>query len=459
VRVVAGDHGEHRIVGQPFAKGGCGRLYRTTDPAFVYKEYVRADKAPDLRQLERLVTIGRELLLTQGRTVGRFKESSINWPIDLVRETGGGAAGVVLPSIPASCFDDGDVRGLEAMILARANPPKAQVRIALLLRMAEILDYLNQRDLVHGDISGKNLVWSLDPEPFVYLIDCDGLLPREPPPVVGVATPGWTDPRLVERRIAAHDHLSDWYALALALYRGLMLTPGNLQRNAHGEWPRPAKVEEVPDLTLRSMLAAALEHPLKAEMRPAPGAWVSALAAAYIEGATWNTAALAELDAVSNRIAHAHRERSVSATHFVSLPPVDRPSPRPPPPPPTPLGPTNSPPPYRPPPQWQAPPYRPPAPDRFAAPSAQFSPSTPRPPVGDPEVRGLAGTWMNNRRRYHRFACACVLLLTFLSIPIFLFTIRGLQPIETTSPEVFRRGRKACILYICGACLWTLMLF
>jgi hypothetical protein len=322
-RVATGDHGDYVVTGDAFAEGGIGRLFRTDSPDRVYKQYVREDRAPDLVDLERLVSIGRNVLITAGRRIGECKESSINWPVDVIRSESGTVTGVILPSIPTSCFDHGVIRGLEAMLLARAHPPRAQARIALLVRMAEILAFLDQVDLVHGDISGKNLVWSLDPAALMYLIDCDGLMPRQPPPRAGVATAGWVDPRLVEKRIPAHDHYSDRYSLALAIYRGLLLTPGNLQANQHGEWPRPSQLDKVPDETLRSMLSDALGNPLDETRRPAPAAWVNALTAAYLTDGAWNMAALGKLDATADRIANAHLDRLLSrASSFQPLPPV-----------------------------------------------------------------------------------------------------------------------------------------
>ena len=128
-----------------------------------------------------------------------------------------------------SLFNEfGKPRGLEFLVMARAHPPSAKGRVALLLRMAEILAFVNARGLVHGDVTGKNLAWTVSPSPVMYLIDCDGMVPQHPPPTVGVQSMGWTDPRVLDRLVPAHDQYSDWYALSLAMYRGLLLTPGKL---------------------------------------------------------------------------------------------------------------------------------------------------------------------------------------------------------------------------------------
>ena len=74
----------------------------------------------------------------------------------------------------------------------------------------------NEWLLVSLTCSGKNLVWTLTPAPVMYLIDCDGMVPQRPAPRTGVQASGWTDPRVVDRLVPAHDHYSEWYALGLA---------------------------------------------------------------------------------------------------------------------------------------------------------------------------------------------------------------------------------------------------
>lgn len=448
-----GMFGSYWVAGEPFASGGVGRLYACDDPSLVFKGYLDVAKAPTANHLNRLVTIGRNVLLTEQRQPGTTREASINWPLDLIPGPAGRPIGVILPRIPAPCITpDGTVRGLEAAILARANPPGAQGRVALLIRMAEILAYLDVVELVHGDISGKNLTWSLDSAPLMYLIDCDSLIPRDPAPTLGVTTPGWTDPRLVERHITAHDHHSDHYNLALAIYRGLLLTPGNLPKTPTG-WTRPTRVDDVPDLQLRAMLHAALDHPLDATRRPEPRRWAAALAAAYLIGDTWNGAALRDLDTVAESIAREHRVRSDSMTRtrrrstpFRPLPPVTPPrshAPRPPASvraPVQPLVPTVAPPAAPRPSPWQA--FRPP-------------PRVPRRPRAV-RVGRLARLWTNRPWRYHRRAVLVLLLLPWASVPMSLLTWWGLRSYRTTNPLMYARGRWVCSVYLALALCYLL---
>ncbi|CAJ63785.1 MULTISPECIES: hypothetical protein [Frankia] len=147
-------------------------------------------------------------------------------------------------------------------------------------------------------MNGKNLAWAVQPQPIMYLIDCDGMVPQQPAPKAGVQAMGWTDPRVVERRIPAHDHYSDWYALALAMYRGLLLTPGKLDRAADGSWPPPQKIPNGFPARLADLVRRGLE-PTAADRRPPPDAWVRALREIYLPNNRFDDAAIAALDAMS----------------------------------------------------------------------------------------------------------------------------------------------------------------
>ncbi|MCA1673639.1 MAG: hypothetical protein LC799_16045, partial [Actinobacteria bacterium] len=266
-------------------KGGIGSIHRTSDPLFVYKRYFSPQKAPRREHLDRLIETGRDVLINQGKRPGDTPESSVNWPVDMTVGANGVINGVVLPAIPPTLFSAElhTVRTLDFLVMARAKPPSAKGRVVLLLRMAEILAFINARGLVHGDINGKNLAWTLHPHPIMCLIDCDGMLPQSPPPTTGVGATGWMDPRVAERIIPAHDHYSDWYCLALAMYRGLLLTPGNLNKTAEDHWPRPSKISPKLHPELAHLIRQGLADPLTSPpQRPTPQEWVDALLRAYL---------------------------------------------------------------------------------------------------------------------------------------------------------------------------------
>lgn len=297
---IDGEHGSYTVVPAVLSKGGVGSIHRTGDPRWVFKRYLRPDKAPDLRDLRPLVEIGREVLVKQEAEPGQTPESSVNWPVDMALGRDGSVTGVVLPAIPAALFNEfGKPRGLEFLVMARAHPPAAKGRVALLLRMAEILAFVNARGLVHGDVNGKNLAWTVSPSPVMYLIDCDGMVPQYPPPTVGVQSMGWTDPRVLDGVVPAHDHYSDWYALALAMYRGLLLTPGKLDTKTDGKWRAPSQIPDTVSPRIAYLLHRGLDDPLDAQRRPSPGEWANALVEEYLPAGRFRDSSLAVLDKIS----------------------------------------------------------------------------------------------------------------------------------------------------------------
>jgi hypothetical protein len=403
---VQAEHGTYLVADEELNKGGVGSIHLTDDPRWVFKRYLRPDKAPDREHLGQLVGIGREVLMKPGAVPGQSPESSVNWPVDMALDRRGSVAGVVLPAIPATLFNEyGKPRGLEFLVMARAHPPAAMGRVALLVRMAEILTFVNARGLVHGDVNGKNLVWAVSPNPVMYLIDCDGMVPQDPPPTVGVQAMGWIDPRVLDRIAPAHDHYSDWYALALAMYRGLLLTPGKLDsKTADGKWPEPSKIPGSLNPQIADLLRRALNKPLVAQGRPRPDEWVKALLDVYLPNGRFDGLTLAALDKISKPPA------SPMPPTFTAFPDTDwttthpqqrRPPPgvarsRVPVPPPPPVGPVHPP--------------RPPARQTYPPPVPQS------PVVHDRPLGRLARRSLNRGFRWHLRGVLSCLLIPYIAI-------------------------------------------
>lgn len=298
---VRGRYDQYTVESVPVSKGGVGSIHRTTDPRWVYKHYFESAKTPSLQHLDQLIGIGRDVLIRDGRRPGQTPESSVNWPVDVSVDVNDAVRGVILPAIPPSLYNEYDsVRGLEFLVMARANPPAAKGRVALLLRMAEILNFIDSRGLVHGDINGKNLAWAITPAPIMYLIDCDGMVPQDPPPDHGVQAMGWTDPRVIDHLIPAHDKYSDWYCLALAMYRGLLLTSGKLDsKRTDGSWPEPKAIPADLDPGIATLLRRGLGDPLDPTVRPRPAEWVKGLVSVFLDHGRFDEAATQKLDQLS----------------------------------------------------------------------------------------------------------------------------------------------------------------
>jgi len=314
---IEGALGSYDVEARPFASGGNADLFLCSQPPhLIYKRYKRAvDDSHRRDQILKVRQLGREVLVHGKEEPGSTPEASINWPIDSIHNANGAILGVILPKIPDSFLTSRNVpRSLDFLLLARADPPPpdARVRVSVLLRVAEIFAWLNSHRLIHGDFSSKNIVWRSDPQPGAYLIDCDWLHPQQPRPTFGTVTPGWIDPRLVASRIKAHDHYSDWYALALAMYRGLFLNPGWLERLPDGTWPKPTGIPSGLDPQVRTLLEQTLGNPLHVRPRAKPSQWVTALLTAFVTTSGFKGAALTALDS------HASQFRS---RYGISAPP------------------------------------------------------------------------------------------------------------------------------------------
>jgi hypothetical protein len=412
-RDIRGTNGNFTLVGDWLAKGGVGAIYRTTDPRWVYKEYSSPGKAPPAAYLQRLVNVGRDVLLEQGLQIASQPESSVNWPVDIIRNSGQGITGCILPAIPQRYFraDVGGINTLDFLVMRRARPPAAKARVIVLLRLAEILAYINEKKLVHGDINAKNVAWTLTPQPSAYLIDCDGIVPQYPPPTAGVQAVHWTDPRVIDNVVPAHDHYSDWYCLALAFYRGLLLPQGGSLAKRDGLWAVPSQIPDDLDPRIANLLRRALADALDAKGRPEPAEWVRAILDVYVPGGRYDDEALSVLDR-----AIAMSKAKTSGPEFVRVPPLSRPAPPKPRTPPT-AQPTSA----RPPPQRQPPAQPSPTAQRVPQP---YGPQMAVPP-GAPLSLSKPYRGQQHYRRPHTFARGATNGGKEWSTPLLLVLILG----------------------------------
>lgn len=294
---VIGRYGHYSVEEATIGQGRSGTVHPIAgEPCLVYKRYRRPlDEATSAR-VQYVVEHGRAIFEC-GEAVTSTPRTSLCWPIDYIPAAARmSITGVVMPTIPAPFTGPSGPRSLDFLILRRAHPPTALGRASVLIRLAEVLNWIDQAGYVHGDISFKNVVWTLWPDPGAFVLDVDILNRQRPPPQTGSATPGWMDPRLVERLIPAPDHYSDRYALALAVYRGLLVIAGNLNQRADGSWPRPQHIPPALAPAVSDLLHAALDHPLDPDSRPSAEAWVSTLATSFIPGGKINEATLDVLD-------------------------------------------------------------------------------------------------------------------------------------------------------------------
>jgi hypothetical protein len=243
VTVVAGKQllDRRRVaVGALLAEGGEGRVYEVLgDPEVVYKAYRRP---VPLDAVAPLLTWRQRLAQTDPAMAARVTAST-SWPTAAVVDDGSGrVSGLVLPRAPErfSVFHRDGVGHLATLSYLTADPrhraaaygvtlPAAASppRIALVYALARLLEAFSagSATLAHGDLSTKNILWSLRLAPEVYLLDCDSsrlygpdARPCDASRRMQVATPNWDDPAAA-RRGSDLGPLSDRYSLGLIFLR------------------------------------------------------------------------------------------------------------------------------------------------------------------------------------------------------------------------------------------------
>ena len=139
---------------------------------------------------------------------------------------------------------------------------------------------------MHGDLSAKNVLWSVRPAPAVYVLDCDGAIiggqgEAGTSPAFRATTPNWEDPALPPGRTPGE--AADRYVLGLAFLRlvGAAHFPLQGRQRTHPRvnvdlelprsWRRFPDMPGLWELCERSLSLA------NAAERPAPAEWAAAL--------------------------------------------------------------------------------------------------------------------------------------------------------------------------------------
>jgi hypothetical protein len=225
-------------VGELLAEGGEGRVYQLPlQPHLVYKAYRRPVRRD---QLETIVA-WPELLESRDPKGSVKVRSASAWPTGVVTGAQGEASGILLPRAPrrfAVRHRDGTSR-LASLSYLTTDPvhrasayglqlpePASPHRIGLVYALARLLAAFESGEpaIGHGDLSTKNVLWSLQRGAEVFVIDCDNCEQFSPDgSPLGSAgrrramTPNWDDPA-----VARGDNptpFSDRYSLALIFLR------------------------------------------------------------------------------------------------------------------------------------------------------------------------------------------------------------------------------------------------
>ena len=218
--------------------GGQGVVYRAPSVrtafarSMVYKEYKAATLASlDVNALRAMPEFLESLAYGDGAELIAMAA----WPCRVV-EDGAVTTGFVMPAIPDEFFCDFWTSNavMPSKVMAEfqhlLNDPQVvaarfggtgvseRQRYELLRAAASALSFLHERGVCVGDISPKNLLFSLAPAPAVYFVDCDAMRVKGVSLSHQVETPGWGVPAGEEKATV----LSDRYKLGLLALRLLV---------------------------------------------------------------------------------------------------------------------------------------------------------------------------------------------------------------------------------------------
>lgn len=308
-------------IGDLLAEGGEGRVHQLPrQPHLVFKSYRRP---ADRSHLEDLVTWPGTL---RSAEAARTVLASAAWPCSVVAGEQGRAVGLLMPRAPRRFtvrHRDGHSR-LASLSYLTADPehralayglqlPHAVTpeRVGLVYALARLLAAFESQDpsVGHGDLSTKNVLWSLQRGPEVFVLDCDNCdrFEADGRPVSAAGrrramTPNWDDPAVARGQNPGVT--TDRYSLGLVFLRvvGAANFPIQARQRAAERveirFPVPAgraagglldRHAAVWDLCERSLSLT------RAEDRPRPSAWLGPLeelldsmGAPEIVGAVWS---------------------------------------------------------------------------------------------------------------------------------------------------------------------------
>jgi serine/threonine protein kinase len=291
-------------------QGGQGVVYRAPNvktkfaASMVFKEYKPQTRAGiDFTALSAMPALVEDSL---SYAQAERLVSIAAWPCALI-ENAGESVGFVMPAIPDEFFIPlKTVKGVSntaaefqhllnhpTVLAARGIDIDDAQRYSLLREAASGLAFLHKHGVCVGDISPKNMLFSLTPHPAVYFIDCDAMRINGVSALPQMETPDWEVPAGEELATI----YSDAYKLGLLALR--LLTGDHDTKN----------LQHIPSTApglLRQVITDTLSK--APQQRPLPEAWN------YVLG---------------NAIEHAqHRKKTATPTPTAaSTPPAAPPTP------------------------------------------------------------------------------------------------------------------------------------
>lgn len=293
-------------------QGGQGIVYQapkvktTFADAMVFKEYkphARGDV--DFEALSAMPVLVEDTLPYDD---GKGLVSIAAWPCALVEDSIG-TVGFVMPAIPDSFYIDvTTVKGVSrnaaefqhllnspSVLIARGIAITDEQRYQLVREVAKAMSFLHRISVRVGDVSPKNVLFTLNPRPAVYFIDCDAVCVNGVSALPQLETPDWEVPDGEELATV----YSDTYKLGLLALR-------LLSGDQHTRDPRQLSLTT--PKPLRQLITDTLVN--APDRRPLPEAWT------YVLGRT--------LEEIQNRAQTQTALKPTPPTHVPEPQPVIR---------------------------------------------------------------------------------------------------------------------------------------
>lgn len=213
-------------LGATLGQGGQGTVYALLDDPVtalkLYHDPIASQAASN--SLDELDRIKAEMT-----AAGHVVEGWATWPHTKVSDRGT-FVGYLMPRVPPTyqLHIGGRVRLAELSYLATtpkpvwglAALPNAAARLLVLASLCAVVQTLHDWHVVIGDLSFRNVLWTVAPTPAVMLLDCDDMqIEGRPDQRPQLTTVDWNDPFAAPGETPSQD--GDRYKLALAIIRVL----------------------------------------------------------------------------------------------------------------------------------------------------------------------------------------------------------------------------------------------
>ncbi|MPZ80024.1 MAG: hypothetical protein GEV28_06330 [Actinophytocola sp.] len=259
-------------VAEVVADGGQGAVFRLSRPAGVLLKLYHNDVDVLADELGRLIALPTGV----GSADRALIRAMTAWPTGRVFHRGR-CVGLLMQEAPArfATVLAGRWRLLELQFLLYPRRamwdelvlPTDAERRWLTVRYLRLFQVLHRHDVLVGDVSMRNLLWTLTDGPGVFAIDCDGFrIAGRQPAVRPADTVGWADPAARWGEVTPD---TDRYKLALLTLRLLL--------GDHAVTPEDVRASGSLRATLGPVLAGLAEQAARPGMRPAADFWLGAL--------------------------------------------------------------------------------------------------------------------------------------------------------------------------------------